>query len=259
MRTGGSVDDTTPMRLGYADDSNLRRRLSIYAYQSPRRDVVADGLAAVEWRGDETVVDVGCGNGMWLRRLPDGVRRIGLDQSGGMLDAARDSGAPLVLGDAEALPFADGVADVGLAMHMLYHVPAIADAVAELRRVVRPGGVVLATTNGEAHLSELIDLLTEAIGVDLPPRSLELRFTAETAREYLERSFSRVEATRFRGELLVPDADPVVGYIESLRAPVEPALPAGRAWADVVAEARRLVSSRLPFRAGTDSALFVCR
>jgi SAM-dependent methyltransferase len=252
-------DDTAPMRANYADDSNVRRRRAIYDYVSPLRDPVADGLAAVDWKGGETVVDVGCGNGMWLRRLPGGVRRIGLDQSAGMLGAARDSGAPLVQADAEALPFADGVADVGMAMHMLYHVPVIPDAVAELRRVVRPGGTVLVTTNGEAHLSELIDLLTEAIGVEMPPRALELRFTAETARDYLERSFERVEATRFRGELLVPDADPVVDYIESLRDPVEPGLPPGRRWTDVVADARRLVGARLPFRAGTDSALFVCR
>jgi SAM-dependent methyltransferase len=254
-----SLDDITEVRAAYADDAKLRSRIAIYDYLSPQRDAVGDGLAAVDWRGDETVLDVGCGNGQWLRRMPAGVRRIGLDQSAGMLAAARSSGAGLVQAGAEALPFRDAVADVGLAMHMLYHVPVIPDAVLELRRVVRPRGVQLVTTNGEAHLAELIELLAEATGTDAAPRALELRFTAETARGFLEAAFERVEGTRYRGELLVPDAEPVVAYIASLRDPIEPVLPPDRTWDDVVAEARRLVSARLPFRAGTDSALFVCR
>ncbi len=48
--------------------------------------------------------------------------------------------AGLTVADAARLPLADGVADVTLAAHMLYHVPDRRAAAAELRRVTRPGG-----------------------------------------------------------------------------------------------------------------------
>lgn len=62
---------------------------------------------------------------------------------------AAASGAPLaevVLGDARALPWADGVADAALLLGPLYHLDAEgrATALAEARRVLRPGGIVLA-------------------------------------------------------------------------------------------------------------------
>ena len=66
---------------------------------------------------------------------------------------------PLLVSDAQTLPFASNSFDVALAMHMLYHVPDRAQALAEMRRVVRPGGVVLALTNSEAHFLELDELL----------------------------------------------------------------------------------------------------
>ena len=61
--------------------------------------------------------------------------------------------------DATALPLPDGVADLTLAMHMLYHVPDPSQAVRELRRVTRPGGRVVIGLNGPDHLRELRELV----------------------------------------------------------------------------------------------------
>ena len=64
-------------------------------------------------------------------------------------------GVALASADATALPLRDGVADLALAPHMLYHVPDPADALRELRRVTRPGGRVVIVLNGAGHLREL--------------------------------------------------------------------------------------------------------
>ena len=53
----------------YGDDSNLAARQSIYAYQRPKRDLHNRSLDLAELRGDESVVDVGCGNGRYLAAL----------------------------------------------------------------------------------------------------------------------------------------------------------------------------------------------
>jgi SAM-dependent methyltransferase len=76
----------------YQTDANLAARQSIYAYQHPHIDLVARVLDLAGPAPDGTVVDVGCGNGMYLRELVSRGfpgRILGLDLSAGMLSAAR--------------------------------------------------------------------------------------------------------------------------------------------------------------------------
>jgi ubiquinone/menaquinone biosynthesis C-methylase UbiE len=73
--------------------------------------------------------------------------------------------------DVQALPLESASEDVVLATHMLYHVLDIAEAVREIRRVLRPGGVFLAVTNAEDHTRELYELYAaalKALNVDEP-------------------------------------------------------------------------------------------
>lgn len=73
----------------------------------------------------------------------------------------------LVRGDVQHLPLRTGSVDVALAMHMLYHVPDRRAAVAELRRIVRPSGTLLASTNATDTLAEIWRLFDEAVAEQL--------------------------------------------------------------------------------------------
>src|SRR5690349_6188727 len=132
----------------YTTDANLAKRQRLW--QVSERSIEFDLFDWVAGMIEGTdVLDVGCGNGAYLRRIPGA---IGMDLSLGMLDTARPTGAPLVNGDAQALPFAGASFDTVIAPHMLYHVPDRRLAARELRRVLRPGGVCVAVTNGaNAH------------------------------------------------------------------------------------------------------------
>ena len=94
------------------------------------------------------VLDVGCGPGALARELAArGARVTGLEISEGQLGDARDAaaaGRPMSSAGAEAMPVADDSQDVVLFMNSLHHVPeaAMLAALAEARRVVRPGGLV---------------------------------------------------------------------------------------------------------------------
>jgi ubiquinone/menaquinone biosynthesis C-methylase UbiE len=138
--------------IQYKTDANLSARQSIYTYQHPRIDLAATVLDLAAPVPSGTIVDVGCGNGLYLAELARrgfGGHVLGVDLSFGMLAAARDrlAAAPrpaaLANADATALPLRDGAADLTLAMHMLYQVPDPAGALHELRRVTRPGGRVV--------------------------------------------------------------------------------------------------------------------
>jgi len=100
---------------------------------------------------DLVVADVGTGTGTLALELAGaGLRVVAIDHSRAMLDAARrklaESGTEdvdLRLGEAEALPLADGEVDAAFAHLVLQYLPAPGRAIAELARVVKPGGAVV--------------------------------------------------------------------------------------------------------------------
>ena len=98
-------------------------------------------------RAGEVVLDPGCGTG-WqaagLRRAAPGATVVGVDLSAGMLDRARAAGAgPLLQADAARLPLAAGSVDLVVTRGVLHHLPDVVAALADWRRVLRPGGAVV--------------------------------------------------------------------------------------------------------------------
>jgi ArsR family transcriptional regulator len=110
---------------------------------------------------DWTVLDVGTGTGFVASGLAAETGMvIGLDNSEPMLRVARDNVASLgidnvrvVQAELTELPVRDGHADGAVANMVLHHAPDPAAMLAELRRVVKPGGVV-AVTDEVAHRYE---------------------------------------------------------------------------------------------------------
>jgi ubiquinone/menaquinone biosynthesis C-methylase UbiE len=112
-------------------------------YRSTRA-LMADLLAP--WlTADQTILDAGCGpggNGAWLTRHG---RVVAVDHAADALRFVRSGRPELapVRADLQALPFPDRVFDVVVTITVLYSVPDDAAALAELARVLRPGGVAL--------------------------------------------------------------------------------------------------------------------
>lgn len=175
-------------------------------------------------------------------------RVVGLDLSPGML-AHRVALPPgrLAAADAQRLPVADGVVDVVLAAHMLYHVPDIARAVREARRVLRPGGTALLVANGSADKREVRELWQEAaevVGASFAPPGSTLRFDVDTAGDLVGAVFGDVQVDVLTGEFRFPAPEPVLAWVDSLRdgtgADVDDV-----AWAAVSAELRARIERRI--------------
>lgn len=87
------------------------------------------------------VLDLGCGKGRFASRLADsGAGVVGLDLSAAMLGEAE--GLDRVRASARRLPFNSGVFDAVVAVEVFEHLTAIDDVLGEVRRVLRPGGLV---------------------------------------------------------------------------------------------------------------------
>jgi ubiquinone/menaquinone biosynthesis C-methylase UbiE len=111
---------------------------------------------AAPWARGARLLEVGCGTGLILRRLGEyAAHAVGVDLSPGMLARARARGLDVREGSATALPFADASFDVAVSFKTLAHVPDLPRALAEMARVVRPGGVLIAELYNPRSLRRL--------------------------------------------------------------------------------------------------------
>ncbi len=119
--------------------------------------------------------------------------------------------------DAQGIPFPDRTLDAVVANHMLYHVPDRPRAYGEIARVLKPEGRLFAATNGDGHVVEIRNLI--ACFVPLRGKGGCGGFSLAGARDELAKHFASVEILRLRGELRVPEVQPVLDYVRSMGLP----------------------------------------
>ncbi len=207
----------------YVDGQKLRARTQLhtkYATQPDPWQVWLQGLIEIPKGGD--VLEVGCGTGLlwtlgWTSEESDFSLTL-TDLSAGMVAET----TPLVqrtvrdvkglAADAQDLPFADHSFDVVIANQMLYHVPDPSLALRELARVLRHGGVLMASTVGSGHLRELFRIEASVFG---PTRMLRYHevFGAQGGATLLGEIFDDVTWHPYDDRLLCTDVDDVVDYI----------------------------------------------
>jgi SAM-dependent methyltransferase len=255
--------DRTRLRQAYADSSKFDDRRNLYGYVHPRVDVLGWALDHVGFPTGGRVLDVGCGPGYYLERLRSHELDLtGLDLSEGMLAGARTRApASWIVADAERLPIRADAFDIALAMHMLYHVADAARGVAEIRRVLRPGGALLVSAPARDHLAETRALVAGVIGARLDRPSA--RFRLEDAAGILGAEFETVERDDLRGEVVLTEPGPMVRHIASGRDFYEPLLPAGMAWETVITRVDAVIRDEIDrvgtFRAQTHTGVLVGR
>lgn len=233
----------------YAAPARLQARIALHGFGPADAEDFHRWLWRVAVRpdalpSDARVLEVGVGSArMWravAELVPAGWGLTLTDVSPGMVAEAGavldDIGraVDVAVADATALPCPDDAFDLAFANHMLYHVSEPARAAAELRRVLRPGGRLVATTNGDGHLAEVVALLGELaaarpdLRVDTPER---LSFRLENGAEVLGRAFADVARHDHPGELHVDDADVLAHYLASMTyAPDAPTASTVVAW-----------------------------
>ncbi|MFI5274162.1 MAG: class I SAM-dependent methyltransferase [Ktedonobacterales bacterium] len=212
----------------YRDASNLNARIQLHQRFSTNRGnlhrwLFDQLLAALG--PDARIVEVGCGPAdLWrnnLDRLPPGWRVTLTDFSPGMIEAAQHALAghevqfAFQIADAQQLPFAAASFDAAVANYMLYHVPDRPRALAEIARVLVPGGALFAATNGPTNLRELKMLIASYMPGSTVPLA-ESAFHLGNGSAQLAPFFGTVEQRRYDDALVVTEAQPLVAYVRSL-------------------------------------------
>jgi SAM-dependent methyltransferase len=169
-------------------------------------------------RAGDRVLDIGCGPGWFWAAVSDGLpERLHLtlsDLSPGMVQEALGRCRPLPFAsiegrqaDASALPFEDGAFDAVIAMHMFYHLPDPMSAIAEMYRMLKPGGFLAVTTNGAGNMRKLYELTTVFGSPPVDPAGAAFGF--EDAERLMQSQFGNVTMSRHPAILRITEPEDV--------------------------------------------------
>jgi SAM-dependent methyltransferase len=208
------LDDQAVVREQYACEDNLRARQALWegAIGTDPKEVLWATLR--EWRPSR-LLEVGGGQGELAERVQ---RELGadvsfLDLSPRMVELSRRRRvANAQEGDVQSLPFTDGTFDTVVAAWMLYHVPDLDRALAEIARVLVPGGALVAVTTSADHIAELRALLGYRWNFDKT-------FNRENGERLLQPHFAAIERYDADVEVRVESRDTLVAYRNSLSVP----------------------------------------
>jgi len=195
----GILEDKSRARTFYRFLSKVYDRVNPVFWNEEMRD---EALDLLDLSSEDRVLDVGCGTGFATVGLLERTPRVeGLDQSVHQLEKAREKEAltdvEFVRGDAENLPYADETFDAVWSSGSIEYWPSPVEALAEARRVTKPGGRVLVVGPRRPSNRALAALAD----------SVMLFYTEDEATEmFHEAGWSDVEHTVMGSEYVEDDA-----------------------------------------------------
>ena len=229
-----SFTDPTYLReVQYPDESNFNARyelhkqfsVNLYGFYRWIYDLI-------DFEDNCTILELGSGPGyLWWEnrdRLHHSWNITVSDVSDGMLSAAkRNLGTTpflfkYAIVDAQSIPVAPETIDIVIANHMLYHMLSLNKAVSEIHRILKPNGLLLASTNGRDHLRELEELC-KGVQTCFDQDSVEKIFNAGTLKHFsLENGmeillpwFSCVEIVRYQDALFITEVESLKRWLHS--------------------------------------------
>jgi ubiquinone/menaquinone biosynthesis C-methylase UbiE len=237
---------TTELAKQYNDSQKLAARARIKSKYT---------IAQVDWfpwvarqlplQAKDRVLDIGCGPGWFWEAvvsvLPEALDLTLADLSPGMVQEAVERCLTLPFGsvrgrqaDASALPFVEGSFDGLIAMHMLYHVPDPAKGIAEIYRVLKPGGFLAVTTSGARNMRKMYELTTVFGSPPSDPAAAAFGF--DSAERLMRSQFGNVAMSQHPASLRITEPEDVFLALTSYP-------PGDRASEAQLAELRKAIAS----------------
>jgi DNA-binding transcriptional MerR regulator/ubiquinone/menaquinone biosynthesis C-methylase UbiE len=182
------------------------------------------------------VLELGCGSGsLWVEnisRIPSTISICLSDKSEGMLKDARRNitqayqnqvdalGSPRNIRykafDCAHIPYGRESFDLVIADHLFFYCKDLKQTLSEIRRVLKPGGHLLASTYSARHMAEITDLVQKYNpNIVLSSEKLYERFGLENGEELLKPYFPEVQLLRYEDFIEISEAEPLIAYILS--------------------------------------------
>jgi 2-polyprenyl-3-methyl-5-hydroxy-6-metoxy-1,4-benzoquinol methylase len=179
--------------------------------------VIGSLLAAAHVRAGCQVLDVGCGPGdLAAAAATLGADTVGIDVAPSMVRRAAIAHPtiPFRVGSFEAIPAGEGTFDALVGNFVVNHVGRPETALAEARRVLRPGGHLALSAWDAPRLNRVLGLFTDAVAVSaappppgVPAGPTHFRSDGELRALFNGAGFEAVGISRMMFEAAVPDLD----------------------------------------------------
>ena len=208
------------------------------------------------------ILEFGCGTGnTWIgkeKNIHKNIKLILTDISPLMIEKINEKldknlSFKTQVVDIQNTPFKDNEFDVVIANHMLYHVPDIAKALSEVKRILKNDGYFYTTTFGENSLKELQDIYRIYKNEVKFQFSNECSFTLENGNDILGKYFKKIEKELYIDSLEVTDANDLMDYITSYNN-----IP-NNIYEEIYRIVKDQISKEGVFRIRKDQGMFVCR
>lgn len=213
----------------YKNGSNLNIRIQLH------KDYAVNKQGWFPWifeqmqnTAGKQILEIGCGNGelwKWAKEHCPGAlagsQVLLSDISAGMVSEAEkrigeDAHFSYACFDCTQIPLPDHTMDMVVANHVMFYVKNPEKALAEIARVLKPGGLFICSTYGREHMKEISALVQEFDPhISLSEVKLYEAFGLDAGEERLKPLFGHVEKRYYEDELRVTDVKPLLDYIMS--------------------------------------------
>jgi ubiquinone/menaquinone biosynthesis C-methylase UbiE len=262
MTDSSRTHDTPLIKQAFLDEEGRRIRQNIDdEYTIPEMNFLDWMLKRQRsWRGDERVLDISSTQDIQGERLNENFSAgsiITVDLARHLAPKTNQlvsHDKPIPVAKLQQLPFPDDSFDVVIANHILYYVSNADAVIADLHRVLKPEGVLLASTDSQFTMAEFSTLARRALTLLGHPTRTEDSYFGQLVEEFslengatkLARHFRAVVRHEIPSTFIFSDPEPIIKYINTNRKMREHRLPEGVSWEDFMSvmsdQIRRLIN-----------------
>lgn len=217
------TNDDSKIVEQYMDSNNLKVRIQLHEKYSTNTQGWFPWLySQMNFNGVYRLLEIGCGNGQLWEKNTLNLRNREFflsDSSEGMVKEVREkygSQFNCIVVDCEQIPFKDNYFDCIIANHVLFYLNDLNQGLKEIRRVLRPDGVLYCSTYGHNHMKEINEIVKEFDDrIVLSSNNLYSKFGLENGQEILNQCFNSVQLKPYEDCLVINEAQPLIDYIMS--------------------------------------------
>lgn len=217
------INDKSLVQAQYSTSTNLNTRISIHDKYSTNKQGFGNWIYShYEIADGARVLELGCGTGSMWKGHDELIKKCAelvlSDFSEAMVETTRNTIGELPnityrSIDIQDIPYDSATFDVVIANMMLYHVPDLPKALAEVRRILKPNGKFYCATYGEHGIVEYLSKLLGEYGVE---DNVNKNFTLQNGAAILAPVFKNIRKENYEDSLAVTNITDLVDYIYSL-------------------------------------------